>query len=77
MYFKMILREDLNKIYFIFTKKNIILDYKNKDCKKIYNKITKIRYNKNLYKIEKNKIIIKIIEDIIRIYPKSKFFLNK
>jgi hypothetical protein len=74
MYLKIILREDLNKIYFIFTHKNIVLDYENKNSKLIYNKINKIRKNKKLFKLEKNIEIKEIIKDILKIYPKSKFF---
>jgi len=75
MMLKILYREDTNKIYFIITHKNIILEYSSKHSKQIYNQIQEIRNKPELIKHTSNYLIAKqIISDLCLIISPSDFF---
>jgi hypothetical protein len=82
---EIILREKDNIIYFIFTRKNVIFDVKNKNSKKIYFWILFFLNNKKNFIFFKNKNskskyklnAYKIIVDLLKIESEDFIFSNK
>jgi hypothetical protein len=81
---EIILREKDQKIYFIFTRKNIILDIKNKNCKKIYFWVIYFLNNKIEFDLFKNKNCklnfklqaFKIINDLLKVESENLIFTD-
>lgn len=81
---EIVLREKDNTIYFIFTRKNVIFDIKNKNSKRIYLWVLFFLNNKNkfyFFKERNSKLkyklqAYKIIKDLLKIESDKLIFKN-